>query len=729
MKPDAIRKRDAVLKTLWDLEDAGSPSSDPAVAQAARRAVATLEGILAADNAQENPVETGITWKYLGDAYWSLRDVDGRDALDHGRQAYLTGETYLTGPGAGAGAELPLAKLNFNLANTLRLLDGAQNRANLLEARNRYNQAIRGFQRTKPEAVPPVLESLRQVEIALQASDLFERSKSELERGRALQERFKKAGFSPDANLDREVTAEIARMKKSQEKDFAGLAALLRSTGGETSGPSTPSGSASAGSPHSKDFDAAFNMLQRAAKSGEVTPERGETLRRALEQFQNIVEQPAHTPQELAAQSIRMREHLNRARGVASDQSSGLTAVESFLYDQMNRTGVGELERKTLWEYLLECGHIKHALKTAKTEAERSEVKRNRIRPLVHGVRQVALRHHVMVAEPYWGWAPVNAGPGRVFYAGSATLRQALAKSCGERGLELVRTDPGWGAAQSRWNLLRSCGLAVFDLRSEAKDEWPSACHALGIALALSVHSVIVGDPEGGLPFDIDVATPISEEQLGAGLDTALLSLPQTAGSSGLHATIQEVLSRCSQTDATTHLLKQSLAAGNAADALQVGTSLAMLAERNGGGKWALLHPLWPGSYPSVLDRRCFHIMPFAPAFNTVRDRVRRACEAADADYIRADEIFEPNVIRSIWDEICRATHIVVDLSGVNANVCLELALAQTIGRRILIVARPSGKKAQIEGLFPEIAKLQVKFYENEDTLAAMVREFVSRRS
>jgi hypothetical protein len=154
-----------------------------------------------------------------------------------------------------------------------------------------------------------------------------------------------------------------------------------------------------------------------------------------------------------------------------------------------------------------------------------------------------------------------------------------------------------------------------------------------------------------------------------------------------------------------------------------------MLAERNGGGKWALLHPLWPGSYPSVLDRRCFHIMPFAPAFNTVRDRVRRACEGAGADYVRADEVFEPNVIRSIWNEICRATHVVVDLSGVNANVCLELALAQTIGRRLLIVARPHGKKGQIEGLFPEIAKLQIKLYESEDVLAGMVREFVSRRS
>jgi hypothetical protein len=739
MRPDAVAKRDAALKPLWDLEDAGR--SGTPVFQAARHAIAAIERLLEADDGGDSPAETGIAWKYLGDAYWTLREVDGCDALDRARQAYLAGEAYLKGP----GAELPLAKLNFNLANTLRLLDGGQNRASLLEARARYLEALRLFQRAKPDAVETVLESLRQLEIALQMLGFLERSHDELARGRALQERLRHAGASHDPNLDREVTAEIARMKQAEETDRAGLAEFLRSTkpfAGDTAGWSGLGAlnemmrAETAGpvplridSAYSKDFDAAYSMIEQAMQTGEVSAERGDALQRALEQFQGIMERPAHTPEELTAQSIRMREHLNRVRGVASDPKSGVSTVEAFLYDQLNRPGLGELEHKTIWDFLVECGHIKFSLSKATTESEVREVKRNRIRPLVHGVRQVALRHHIMLAEPFWGWAPVNANPARVFYAGSPFLRPIVGERCADRGLELVRLTSQWGAGQTRWNLMRSCGLAVFDLRSEARDHWPSVCHALGIALALSVQPVIVGDRDTSLPFDIDVATPVTQDDLGEGLDAALLALPQTEGRSALHDTVQEALARSHHTDASTMLLKQSLAAGKAADVLQVGASLAMLAERNGDGTWALLHPVWPGSYPSPLDRRCFHIMPFADGFNDVRDHVRRACKGASIDYTRADEVFEPNVIRTIWNEICRATHVVVDLSGVNANVCLELALAQSIGRPLMIVARQEGRTARIDGLFPEIAKLQIRGYESNDQLAAMVRGFVTQRT
>ncbi len=735
MRPEAIKKRDAALKPLWDLEDAGRPESDPAVVAAARRAIATVEALLAADDGRTNPVETGKAWKFLGDAYWTLREAGGRDALDHARKAYVAGEPYLQGP----GAELPLAKLNFNLANTLRLIDGAQNRDNLLEARARYNQALHGFQKTKPDAVDTVLESLRQVEIGLRMSELFHRSKDELDRGRALKDRLRQAGNAPDPALDREVTAEIERMKQSQGKDLADLGSFLRSTRPFAAGAGSAwdeglskvnqmmqDESAQSGRPspgYAPEFSAAYSMLEAASQSGEIAPERGETLRRALEQFQAIVEQPANTPEELSAQSIRMHEYISRVRAIASDPKSAFSRVEAFLYDQKNRPSLGELEHQTLMDFLLECGHIKFAMSKATTDQERWELKRNRIRPLVYGVRQVALRHHVMLAEPFWGWAPVNADSTRVFFAGAPGLRQTLSGLCGERGLELAHAVSGWGAGQSRWNLMRSCGLAVFDLRSEARAEWPSVCHALGIALALSVQSMIVADPDGSLPFDIDVATPVDEDNLADGFDAALLALPQTEGRSALEDTVREALARSPHDDVTTRLLKQSLSAGNIADALQVEKSLAMLAERNGGGKWALLHPVWPGSYPSALDRRCFHIMPFAREFNSVRDRVREACKSAGVDYSRADEQSNPNVIRSIWDEVCRATHVVVDLTGVNPNVCLELALAQAIGRPSLIVAHNDGT---IDRLFPEIAKLQIKTYETKEALAGMVREFVT---
>jgi len=93
--------------------------------------------------------------------------------------------------------------------------------------------------------------------------------------------------------------------------------------------------------------------------------------------------------------------------------------------------------------------------------------------------------------------------------------------------------------------------------------------------------------------------------------------------------------------------------------------------------------------------------------------------------YRRGDETGDPNVIRSIWQEICRATDVVVDLTGLNLNVCLELALCQTLGRRTLLVARSDS--GTINRLFPEIAKLQVHPYQTCLSLERTVEQFLAQ--
>lgn len=86
----------------------------------------------------------------------------------------------------------------------------------------------------------------------------------------------------------------------------------------------------------------------------------------------------------------------------------------------------------------------------------------------------------------------------------------------------------------------------------------------------------------------------------------------------------------------------------------------------------------------------------------------------------------DPRIIRSIWDEICRATHVVVDITDFNANVALELGIAHTLGRRTLIVAQ-QGKT--IDMLFESIAKLRVHVYSLQDldgTLGRAIGRFLA---
>ena len=71
-------------------------------------------------------------------------------------------------------------------------------------------------------------------------------------------------------------------------------------------------------------------------------------------------------------------------------------------------------------------------------------------------------------------------------------------------------------------------------------------------------------------------------------------------------------------------------------------------------------------------------------------------------------------------EEICRATHVTVDLTGLNPNVCLELGIAQTLGRRTLIIGRDGTERA-LAGALPGAAKWRCHTYAPD---AAPRREF-----
>jgi hypothetical protein len=80
--------------------------------------------------------------------------------------------------------------------------------------------------------------------------------------------------------------------------------------------------------------------------------------------------------------------------------------------------------------------------------------------------------------------------------------------------------------------------------------------------------------------------------------------------------------------------------------------------------------------------------MPFSEAWSDdVRNIVASACEGK-VRYVRGDAVEDERIIRSIWDSICAATHVLVDITGLNDNVLLELGLAHALGRRTLIAKR-----------------------------------------
>jgi hypothetical protein len=228
-------------------------------------------------------------------------------------------------------------------------------------------------------------------------------------------------------------------------------------------------------------------------------------------------------------------------------------------------------------------------------------------------------------------------------------------------------------------------------LTGRSTTERASVCHALGLGLALGVYPVVVTGEGQNLPFDIDVEPVTDELLLADRIDEALFGVHPTTGATSVVATARRVLGERAPADPVE------------ADRM---VRLRLQDERRSGE--AVLTPVWPARYADPAAPRCFHVMPFSqPWSDTVRDQVREACRRSGTRYRRGDDADGTEVIRAIWEEISLATCLVVDLTGLNVNVCLELGLAQALGRRALLFTQDDPAQT----LFPEIAKLQVRRY------------------
>ena len=113
-----------------------------------------------------------------------------------------------------------------------------------------------------------------------------------------------------------------------------------------------------------------------------------------------------------------------------------------------------------------------------------------------------------------------------------------------------------------------------------------------------------------------------------------------------------------------------------------------------------------------------FHVMPFSePWSNKIRDAARATCTAHGYAYRRGDEADEGRIIQAIWDDICGAHVVLVDLTGLNLNVLVELGMAHALGRTVLAVRRAGLK----EPLPRNIEKLRVLDYDGAPGLSRII--------
>jgi hypothetical protein len=275
--------------------------------------------------------------------------------------------------------------------------------------------------------------------------------------------------------------------------------------------------------------------------------------------------------------------------------------------------------------------------------------------------------------------------------------------------------------------------MAVFDLTQDRGSDRARTFYELGIALALGRPILLLAKSDTVLPFDIHIE-PLrldawDETELGGAVDETLYGRQFGGAENSVKETIdyaQAAFSDSSRNDLVqtlfNHVDQDSLF-----DPVKLRSWLGTLLGMVGPDGPQLLYPAWPGRYPGKSAPMCFHIMPFSEAWSDeVRDIVARACEG-QVRYVRGDAVEDERIVRSIWDSICSATHVLVDITGLNDNVLLELGLAHALGRRTLIVGQ---EEESIIRLFPSIAKRRVQAYSMIDgaqALVAAVQRFVQR--
>ena len=549
-------------------------------------------------------------------------------------------------------------------------------------------------------------------------------------------------GITSMVNQLRTVVADLPRDMKSDAR-FAHVTQMLDSLTVQASNTGQTTG------PEATIVPLLRERLTRDERGGSVDPDRAKTLEAMIA----MVERRASRRDDSIESLIEYTETIRRtasegletihypsygiARPPAGSHAAALVeecwTLRRFLMEENIRPAKGSDESHELVELMLRGSNVDRRIYEAGADAARAKkVEHEELRPFALAVRSFSARDYSMFAAPTWSAAPQDADTNALLYAGPTRNTAQLGKACARVGIELIAAPVGSGFADARWQQIQRAMVGVFDFRAPEGPERAAVAYELGIALTLGRPVVVLVSAGQVLPFDVDRKPVIVDDgrSRNAGLQEAIrqaiVSTYAPTRGKGVTATLEEALARYARphdnayVDQTLRLLADQR---EEPDRLAITRTLAKLVQFLDDGKTVLISPPWSPVYPQAEERRLFHVMPFAPDWaSDVAGAARAACAMAGVHYVRGDEVVDASVIQSIWEELAGATHVVVDLTGFNSNVALELGIAHTLGRPCLLV----GQGDTVRALFPMVAKERLHTYKSAAELKGHVKSFLS---
>jgi len=700
-------------------------------------------------------VEQSRTYSNLGSVYSDLAPALGQKMLLEARAAYLKAEALLK----DCDDELAHAKLNFNFANTLRQID-PNNLEQLQEAKRRFLFAKKIFAEQAPQYMQQVNTALWSVESLLKIAPLISEVDRNYAEAEALKEELKKgANLSEIIMKAREIMKQgggvhglIGRVQAflsqlppelQQSEKFTEIRQKMDAL------TELALGGGPMDSQEAQIVQMLRDRIEAELQQGNVSEDRAETMRGLLGQLGTVLSGDDEDVQVLMERVRKLREtaearfdtlhYLSHGIPRPPEGSRAAELVEicwrlrRFLIEEMNRPNKGPAESKEVLDLNVRATRVDKRIYEANADNKRAEfVDKEEFRPLALTVRGFSARTHSMLAKPIWPLARSAVDTNAVYYAGSVDRQGLVAGICHKLGLTIMQTPSGEDVANVRWKQLQSAMTTVFDLGFEDGPARAAVAYELGIALTIGKPTVILATKEWPPPFDVNLEPVIlhgdrdDENNLAAAIDRSIVWTYDSILPRDSHVTLDYILSRYTRphpdiyVDQTLKLLEDQK---KDPDPLMLDRTIAQFVDFLKDGATMLIHPVWSPVYPLPEQRSLFHVMKYSPRewASEVTAITRQTCEAQDVAYVRGDEIADPNIIRSIWEEIARATHVLVDLTGFSANVALELGITHTLGRPYLMV----GQDVTMDKLFPLVAKLRFQKYDEPGELEGLLRNFL----
>lgn len=694
MRPDDLRRREALLARNDEILDRWPQRTGPEFVREMTAVAKGLEQLaLEVDAAPDDRLERSRNWRFVGNAYFDLADAKDLTLLGLARDAYGRAEA----PLAGIDDAIERMKLNYSYGHALFHLSDAKDLSLLYDARRRYLSALEIARTEMPGGVGFVKTSLantdRAIALLTHAGNLSERISE-------LQEQI-------------DITDEKDEAASEPPPSWAGL------------------------------FGQLLDTYRGEVAASKVTESRQQALDPVLSQLGDLHQERPADLAGMTTQRSRLTELMASMTHLLGHTSHGapasraevvwerFSALKLSLSRDLMRPHLGSEEKTAGMEIFKRCGHADTYLRQPERDDEESvrAYEADVLRQLAGEVRAFSARNHLTLISPIWYPSPLPPNPNAVFFSGGEALRETLTAVCTARSLKLPARAAPKDFASSRWEQLWACQVALFDFTGyvapdperpvdlAATGPIAAVSYELGIALTLGRPVIVVASEGQDLPFDVDVE-PVrvrgeggDRARIADAIDDALYGLQRGGKESSLAATHAYLEHRYSGEQNL--IVEQSLRLIDAAvarDPVAFRRYVEPVLGSAGSDSPQIVFPAWPGSYPRPGVRRCFHVTPFGPPWaGEVMSTVATACGAAEppVEYVRGDQVLDADIIRSIWDHLCQASHVVVDLTGLNPNVALELGIAHTLGRNVLLVTQEDGGK----GFLPSIRKLRAHRY------------------